>query len=181
MLIDVAGVRATDDDHIGLGLGHIVERERLVFTHVTPVAESCLQCPANATDDDRMATAFRLSDDEKTVEQLDGLVFLERTGRDHSVVSSPRHAPEPLQRRSCLSLGVQSCSRPHGLPGDGAAGAALKLPETSLYFSGKVGGVTWHAVSVRTTPTNGQCLKDDTPRRMVGSEGCPSISSATRW
>src|SRR2546427_9491761 len=109
MLIDVAGVRATDDNHIGLGLGHIVERERLVFTHVTPLAESCLQCPANATDDDRMPTAFRLSDDEKTVEQLDGLVFLERTVRDHGVVSSPRHAPEPLQRRSCPSLGVQPC------------------------------------------------------------------------
>src|SRR5438309_11562687 len=106
MLIDVAGVRATDDNHIGLGLGHIVERERLVFTHVTPLAESCLQCPANATDDDRMPTAFRLSDDEKTVEQIDGLVLLERNLRDHGIVLTPRYAPEPDQRCSCPPIAV---------------------------------------------------------------------------
>src|ERR1043166_3427699 len=120
MLIDVAGVRATDDNHIGLGLGHIVERERLVFPYIEPWAKRSLQHLANTNDDDRMPATFRFANDQQAVKELDRVVFLESALGDHRVVSGARHPPEPGRLRlfrsparhlSSLRYGSRSATR----------------------------------------------------------------------
>src|SRR5207247_9731841 len=92
--------RAANDADVGLGLGPNVEADRTLRLNEPAVAERALQRASDQQHRRAVGARLRLLDEQKAVEQLDGVVLVEEAVRDR-----PRGlAPRPAMQRRPLGL-----------------------------------------------------------------------------
>src|SRR5262245_1634075 len=87
---------AGNDRQVGLGLGHVVQRDGTPDADVIPGAEDAMEQLVSHHDDGGVQCALWLLGDQESVQKLDLVVRVEKPSLDHPVIPHPRQTPEAL-------------------------------------------------------------------------------------